>query len=339
MNADRTEPRPPSAPAGDGWRASRGLRRWGFVAGLLLLAGAVYAGFRGTDPSQLVRALRDAPVPLLVAGLTLPILNWILSAHVLWLLSRRFAPVPWGDMTLLAGAAGLANYLPLRPGMLGRVAYHKKFHGLAVTHSARVLVESVLCGLPGLAATLAVALLWSSRGPMAIVLIPLALLALSLAVVFARARLAPIVYACWVRWLDTLVWVGRYWVVLAIVGWGGGAGGGESPRFEQAAALACVSQIASLVPLAGNGLGLREWAVGLTSSILPEWARGVASDGAALKIGLQADLVNRALELPAAIVVGVLCGSVLARRHAHARPGIEPPRAEKPSPVERSDRK
>jgi hypothetical protein len=311
-----TEAHEPAPRGTDGWRASRGLRRWGFVVGLALLAGAIYAGFRGTDPAQLARALRDAPWPLLAAGLALPALNWILSAHVLWLLSNRFARVPWRDMTMLAGAAGLANYLPLRPGMLGRVAYHKKFHGLAVTHSARVLIESVLCGLPGLAGTLAVAMLWSSRGLWAIVLVPAAALALSLAVVFARVRLAPIVYACWVRWLDTLVWVGRYWVVLAIVG----SGAGESPRFEQAAALACVSQIASLVPLAGNGLGLREWAVGLTSSLLPAWARAGASNSAALQTGLQADLVNRALELPAAIVVGLVCGSLLARRHASDGP-------------------
>jgi hypothetical protein len=98
------------------------------------------------------------------------------------------------------------------------------------------------------------------------------------------------------------VWTLRYWVVFAIA---------DSPvTMAQAAAVAAVSQVAMSVPLVGNGLGLREWAVGLLRASLPAWY-GVA---AASSAGLTADLVNRAAELLVAVPVGLLCAAAVTRR-------------------------
>jgi len=70
-------------------------------------------------------------------------------------------------------------------------------------------------------------------------------------------------------------------------------------------ALAIVSQIAMLVPIAGNGLGLREWAIGLTAASLT---------GLDPQAGLAADLVNRAVEVLVAVPVGLLSARVVSRR-------------------------
>ena len=104
------------------------------------------------------------------------------------------------------------------------------------------------------------------------------------------------------RVADLIVWTLRYWVVFAIA---------DSPvSMAQAAAVAAVSQVAMSVPLVGNGLGLREWAVGLLRASLPAWY-GVA---AASSAGLTADLVNRAAELLVAVPVGLLCAAAVTRR-------------------------
>jgi hypothetical protein len=51
-----------------------------------------------------------------------------------------------------------------------------------------------------------------------------------------------------------------------------------------------------LVPIVGNGLGLREWAVGLAAPLLTPYVLG---------LGLAADLVNRATELVVILVLGL----------------------------------
>jgi hypothetical protein len=107
------------------------------------------------------------------------------------------------------------------------------------------------------------------------------------------------------RFIDLLVWAGRYAVVFAIVG--------HPITVAAAMALAVLCQIAMLVPLVGNGLGLREWAVGAVAGILPEDL--VSSSGTlTTTIGLAADLANRAAELVTAVPVGLLCAHSLARR-------------------------
>jgi hypothetical protein len=59
---------------------------------------------------------------------------------------------------------------------------------------------------------------------------------------------------------------------------------------------ACISVIATLVPLVSNGLGLREWAVGLLAPALAFHH---------VDLGITADLVNRAAELLVVVVAGV----------------------------------
>ena len=69
------------------------------------------------------------------------------------------------------------------------------------------------------------------------------------------------------------------------------------------------------VPLMGNGLGVREWAVGLVGPMLPTWM-SAASGGLSRGLGLSADLMNRGFELAAALPVGLVCSALLARKQA-----------------------
>jgi hypothetical protein len=103
--------------------------------------------------------------------------------------------------------------------------------------------------------------------------------------------------AALVRYAELFVWAVRYHAAFALIGapigWGA------------ALALACVGMAAMLVPLVGNGLGVREWAIGLVSSRIA---------GGVLELGLTADLVNRAAELAVITALGLAGAGWLTRR-------------------------
>jgi hypothetical protein len=111
--------------------------------------------------------------------------------------------------------------------------------------------------------------------------------------------------------MDTLVWMGRYAVMFALLG--------REITLPQAAAIAAASQAAMQVPLVGNGLGVREWAVGLVAPVLPSWMNAT-SGGLSRGLGLSADLLNRGFELAAALPVGLICTALLGRRHLRQNP-------------------
>ncbi len=60
-----------------------------------------------------------------------------------------------------------------------------------------------------------------------------------------------------------------------------------------------------LVPTGGNGLGVREWAIGLAAPLLTDYQ---------IELGLTADLVNRAAELVVIVVAGLASITWLGRR-------------------------
>ncbi|MHC4107421.1 MAG: hypothetical protein ACYSTY_04965 [Planctomycetota bacterium] len=195
----------------------------------------------------------------------------------------------------MIASATLLNFLPLRPGLFGRIAYHHAVNGIAVVDSGKTVVQAI--GLSAAVAAYLVAsllvtahLAWS---PQAAVILPIPALAV--------AGLLPAVrvwaWAGLARYLDVLVWSLRYHAAFMLIG---------SPiAFSSAVAFACLGLIANLVPLLSNGLGAREWAIGLTAPLLTPYVVG---------LGLTAELVNRAAELIVVVPLG-LCGLwFLARR-------------------------
>ncbi len=262
-------------------------------------------------------AIRAAPAWMVAAAVLLPLGNWALMSATFSALMKPFGRVGRAEMAALIAASWLLNYLPMRPGLLGRVAYHKTVNRIAVRDSLKTIAGNVGCGFVAMAfgalvaasgggAALGASFSWIGRWPGVVAAAPLvALLAGALG---AGAMRAPLLgswaNASLLRYADLLVWAARYAIVFRIVG--------QEIDVFGAIAIATVSQAASLIPIVGNGLGLREWAVGLTAAALPAWMLGQGD--VAREVGLAADLVNRAAEVCAAVPVGLASAWWLARR-------------------------
>ena len=306
-----------ASPRGRRLRATVGL-----TLGLGLIAAAlVIVAQRWPEVAQAWSHAAEAPRWLIAAALLLPLANWLIISFSFYLLTRRFGQVAPGEMAALIGGAWLLNFLPMRPGMFGRVAYHKLVNGIPVKASARVLFEAVaLTGIALIPLLVIFALLaWplaQASPATGWTLLALATAPLLLAGAGARLahseKLALFVISAAARYLDCVVWVARYAALFALIG--------EPVGLVTAIAVAAASQIVLLVPIVGNGLGLRESAVYLLAPIAarvdPQAAAAFASDADTIGSGvaLSADLVNRAAELLIAVPVGLISLAVIARR-------------------------
>lgn len=288
-------------------RAGRTRKVVSFAVGLALVLAAAWAA--GRDPQGAARAmesLKQAPAQLVVLAALLPVLSWVFTTMCFWTLTRRHGSVGVGEMSALMGSSWLLNFLPLKPGLVGRIAYHKTINGISIKGSLEVLASAIACGAGSILTALGVSVVLRdvsahSAMTLALFLIPVPVF-LALAWVVRRispahvgAKGARLVALSW-RYCDLLTWAARYLVAFELVG--------RPITPGQAVAVAAVSQAATLLPLIGNGLGLREWAVGLVGSALPAWFVG-ASGNPAVAQGLSADLVNRVFELGIAIPIGV----------------------------------
>jgi hypothetical protein len=274
---------------------------------LLVAAVAAVAGSRETIGEALdaVRHPSPGPVALLVGAVAS---NIVLTALMFSVLMTRYGKVGLDEMLALIAAASLLNFLPLRPGLFGRIAYHKAYNAIPATATVKTVVQAAVISV-SVAAYLAVAL--AAAGTTAI---PLGL-AVALPVPLLAMATAPRAVRVWaaaglVRYLEVLVWAVRYHAAFALLG--------TPIDAPTALAFACLGVVANLVPFVGNGLGVREWAVGLAAPLLTPYM---------LQGGLAAELVNRAAEL--VIVTGIgLAGVAWLVRHARlTRPGRDQPPA------------
>lgn len=285
----------------------------GFVVGAALLAVALVFLARQSDVvAQAWRSVRSASPTLLAALLLLPLANLLVVSLSFWVLMRREGRVGPGEMTALIGAAWLMNFAPLRPGLLGRIAYHRTVNGVPVARSVRVTVAGLAASAVAVLISLAIAALLGPRAaPIAwIAALSAPLLAASAGAILVPSPARPYLAVFALRFADTLLWAARYALVFALIG---------SPiALPGAVAVSAVCQAAMLVPLAGNGLGLREWAAGLTAALLPQGFVDTAGNPAA--VGLAADVVNRATELLVAVPVGLISSAWLAHRLRSSRP-------------------
>ena len=143
MNSGAPNPRPPGNPAPRRWR---GVIM--FTLGTALVVAAVVAVARqGAGLTGVVDALRTSPSWLVALLLALPFLNWLCSAASFHVLTNRYGKVGAVEMGAVIGSAWLLNYLPMRPGLVGRVAYHKKVNNIPIGASVQVLALSI--GLSG----------------------------------------------------------------------------------------------------------------------------------------------------------------------------------------------
>ncbi len=293
----------------------------GFVIGLALVGAAGWVIVaRREAVSGSWDSIRGASwVSLGIAGV-LPVVSVGLSAATFWILTTRYGRVGRVEMFALIGSAWLLNYLPLWPGMIGRLTYHTRVNGIAVRDSAKAILWAnalnLLAAL-GLAGCVAVGAMFFAGGDArfaALTVTPVVVLAIA-GVYAHRAKPAPdpevwrLLAALSIRLVELHVHAARSFVCFGLVGapiaWGG------------ALAIASATGLASAVNVAPNGLGVREWVVGLVAPALPA---GLSLRGdLRLAQGLSADLVNRAIEAMVAVPLGLLCAAWLARRRRLAR--------------------
>lgn len=299
----------------DGQVGASPARRWigrlsFWIGCVLLIAAIVFAWRRRYVLGEAWSALRD-PDPLLVGVLICATcLNLAISALVLSVLIRRYGRVGLLEMQGLTAATALVNYLPMRPGLLGRIAYHhhvnqiRPVHTLATAIAASIisviaagwLALAVWCSgaarsdAAGAAVQSGTALLWWVCVPIVV-----------LAVLVLPRRTRVWAVATLLRYAEMFTWAARYWAAFGLLGQPIGAG--------TAVALACVGVIATMVPLVSNGLGVREWAVGALSPYL-----AMGAEAATMPFGIAAELVNRAAELVVVVIAGSVGSVYLAAR-------------------------
>jgi len=282
----------------------RVVRVVGTIAGLGLLALALAAVVTQRDALDAAWKSLARPEPLLVLGLLGAIVgNLLLTAGVFGCLIRRFptdtAKVGRLEMVELIGASTLINFVPMKPGLFGRIAWHRVVNHIPAVNSARTILESVGLSM-ACAAAIVVALLAAHRWQLPLV-VPLSVPAVVLLTLMVPGFTRPFAMAGLCRFVDLLLWGARYFIAFQLIG--------QPISPTTALAVAIGSTAASLVPLAGNGLGLREWTTGVLTPLLSDQT---------LHVALTAELVNRAGELLVVVPLGLASIAGLLRRRAAA---------------------
>jgi hypothetical protein len=318
--------------AGASRRKRHARRVGGFVIGLALLAGAVIAVARNADPLETLAPLAHASPLVVVAIVALTGVTALLVSLGFWAVTTRYGRVGAGEMFALISAAWLLNYLPLWPGMFGRLAYHKKVNRISVRDAFKGIVWANVINTinAALLTVFCIALPLALPGVGQAAVGVASMLPLLVFAVFAFLRRAVPrahdpeqwrLHACaaW-RYVELLSWAGRYWLVFWLLD--------QPVTWSCALALACIPTLAKTIPIAPNGVGVRTWAVGFTIAALhglglPTFAEGAGAysdpGAAAWTVGLTADLVLLAVEILVAVPLGLTSSAYLAKRRKKAR--------------------
>jgi uncharacterized membrane protein YbhN (UPF0104 family) len=106
-----------------------------------------------------------------------------------------------------------------------------------------------------------------------------------------------------VRQVELALWTLRYWAVFQLVG--------APIDLETAIVLGSVSVIATLLPIVSNGLGIREWVIGILAPM-------ISHEPVSTSQAIVAELVHRVAEITVMTPLGV--ASILALvRHNRRR--------------------
>jgi hypothetical protein len=256
---------------------------------------------------------------VVVSGVVLPGVQF-------WLVTRPFVTgrsLSLVTMEALVAAGSLLNYAPLKAGLFGRVAYLKHLHG--VGYRAAILTHAVIV-VVFVSSSLLTTLITIWRGSFDIVwwltsLIGLGVLAGITAPILRAAipssmnmdprlcgslsSLVTYLVPCFAAQLLTLFFTAiRWWLVFRIL---------DRPIGLADAWLAAVIHVVAVMAGPANGIGLREWLIGIGGTL-----GGLSSDPEMnLQISISAALVDRAVEAIVLIVLGLLGLAFL--RHVQRR--------------------
>lgn len=257
------------------------------VSGVLMLAGAIV--FIALQHDRITEALTamSRPRALPIIGLVVSMLLTILVTGVQFQLLLARHRLPALEMQGLIAGSALLNFLPLKAGLLGRLAYHQVVHGIRPLETARAMILARGAGLFVIVLT-AIALYCRDilDGPLwAWALIPAVIPGWFIMPRFTRTAGVVVV----LKYVDLLLMAVRYRCAFELMG--------QPVDFSICMALASIGMLAGAIPFLTGGLGLREWLVGWLATML-------VALPAALELGVLADLINRAAELVVLVPVG-----------------------------------
>ena len=284
--------------------ASRRVRIVAALIGIGLVGLAVVVAARSPDGLEAAWShMTGAPWWLVALGFALPVVNWLTTTGVFAALYGRRGAVGWWEMAWLMASSRLLNYLPMRPGLVGRALYLRAARGIRVVDSAAVTVEGVLISMACLGLACVMALAWVSSAWLGVCVccaVASGLVVTALVPVAGAMWRARAVAGLW-KLADIAVWSGRAMVFFALVGRPLGP--------AEAVAVTVVAHGATLIPLVGNGLGVREWAVVAMAGLLPS-GTGVGLDA----LALSAELTHRAVDMVVTVALGVCAAGILGAR-------------------------
>lgn len=279
--------------------AKRLLKVFVFTAAVLLLALAMIIAVKQVDLS----ILAAVEIRVWLAFVVLVAGNLFLASLMFWVVTLSFDAVPRVGlvrMTQLVTASALLNFLPLRPGLIGRAAILRTHHNLPLRQSAIILLIILITGgLVTLAIGLA-ALFITNPLVLGASLIGLTVLMSVCTGPIASKILRRRLLLAWlwvpIRMTDALVASMRLWVAFWVMG--------HPLDARQALVAGAAGLIIAMIGLTPNGLGLKEWAIALITQAMAVTA---------VQVGLAATLVDRSMEAMVVIVAG-LAAIVLMRR-------------------------
>ncbi len=281
MPGDEQEPSPPASP----WRlfirkATPALK----LLGLVLFAMAIWRAAVGVEWTDV---FKQNPLWLLgIIGAIL--LNFALSTLLIYRITLTFKPQPvitYFEMVRLILASSLLNYagyvVPV--GMVFRAGYLKTAHNVPLTASAKTAV--LMLALTALVALGIVStLVLPGQMGMILALMGWGACAMTIQRVWARFAPDPAAGRPWtwvsIRIAELLTQGLRVWLSFKAVG--------AQITPEQAVVIGAVTVLVGLASGMPSGLGVREWAMGLSGA----WLQVAAGP-----VGLAAALVDRACEV------------------------------------------
>ena len=293
--------------SGNGDSQSRG-RRWFYlkltatIVGVLMLAGAIVLVVMQHDRIATALEAMSHPSPGMIVLLVATMLASLFITGLQFQLLLARYQVPAIEMQGLIAGSALLNFLPLKAGLLGRIAYHQVVHAIRPMETARAMILARVAGLVAIgltAGTLFFRDLMEGGDLWAWALIPAAVA--GWLTLIRLTRTAGLVLL--LKYLDLLLMAVRYRCAFMLMN--------EPVGFDVCMALASIGMLAGAIPFFTGGLGLREWLVGWLTTML-------VALPAALELGLLADLINRAVELIVLLPVGGLAILLLRPRFKSA---------------------
>ena len=282
----------------------------GAAIGVVLLGAAIFWALSNADGNAFRRASPTEVVGL--AGLVL--LNHLLTGVLFEAVTRSFPlsrRVGIRHMTALLAVSALLNYIPvIRAGLWGRAVFLRRYHGLSLADSGRVLVVVLLLAVLVVGGVGAILLAVDAQLGWWLTTAWLSLLGFAIPRL-TRRWIAQTHAGIWawlpIRAADLGVAAARLWLAYRVVG--------VDLSLREAIVFAAASLLIKLSGLTPNGLGLSEWVVaGLTAALTPIEAAAAAT----------AVLIDRGVEVITTVLLGLPSWWWLqrwAKRHGKIEPG------------------